>query len=316
MRVGDGRERISPSEIEEAKTADLATIIGAHVRLKKRGNAFWGCCPFHSEKTPSFKVENGRYICFGCDKKGDAISWVREAEHLSFEEAVRRLSRSSAPVRFCGVQVNTKRRDWAEARKAREAEAIWNAGRPAKGTLVEAYLRARGIRLPMSDQLRYAPFLPHTESAQSLPAMLGRLSDNSGFRAVQRTYLDPHEAKKASVTPTKKTKGGMGGGAVRLRMPPADHLGLAEGIETALSASQLYSLPVWATLSAHRLSKVEIPEAVRNLVIFGDSGDVGRTEAFKAADLYEAAGYHVECIFPAADFKCAPNDFNDAVRAQ
>ncbi len=307
--------QIPQSDIEDAKSVDLAQLIGAHVRLTRRGGALWGCCPFHKDKTPSFKVQDGFFKCFGCGKGGDAITWVREAEHLNFEQAVRRLSRSSAPARFCGVRTNTKRAEYAEARKRREAEDIWNRGRPAAGTIVEAYRRARGIRLPMSDQIRFAPFLAHTESGLTLPAMLGRLSDNEGFRAVQRTYLDPSEPRKAAVTPAKKTKGSMGGAAVRLRMPAGDTLGLAEGIETAESASQLYRVAVWATLSAHRLSKIDLPETVRNIIIFGDSGDVGRDQAFAAQEAYEAKGYGCEVILPGADFQGDPDDFNSALQA-
>lgn len=204
--------------------------------------------------------------------------------------------------------------DSQDERKSREyAQSLWDGARDASESPVRDYLRSRGIRLPVSPQLRYAPRLKHGPTGHSFRGMLAKISDDHGFCAVQRTFLDLNEPKKALVKPNKMTKGPMGRGAVRLRMP-ADTLGLAEGIETALSASQLYAMPVWATLSATRLSKIEIPKTVRFLHIFGDSGEVGQREAFAAADEYERQGLHVEIVFPAAHFKAAEKaDFNSVI---
>jgi DNA primase len=73
---------------------DIVALIGEHAALKRQGTRWTGLCPFHQEKSPSFSVnaEAGLYYCFGCQKSGDAISFVREVEHLDFVEAVRRLA--------------------------------------------------------------------------------------------------------------------------------------------------------------------------------------------------------------------------------
>ena len=73
---------------------DLVALIGEHAALKRQGARFVGLCPFHQEKSPSFSVspEKGFYHCFGCQRSGDAISFVREIEHVDFVEAVRRLA--------------------------------------------------------------------------------------------------------------------------------------------------------------------------------------------------------------------------------
>ena len=73
---------------------DIVALIGEHAALKRQGQRWVGLCPFHSEKTPSFSVnaEQGFYYCFGCQAKGDAISFVRAVEHLDFVEAVYRLA--------------------------------------------------------------------------------------------------------------------------------------------------------------------------------------------------------------------------------
>jgi DNA primase len=73
---------------------DIVALIGEHAALKRQGTRWVGLCPFHQEKSPSFSVnaEAGLYYCFGCQKSGDAISFVRDVEHLDFVEAVRRLA--------------------------------------------------------------------------------------------------------------------------------------------------------------------------------------------------------------------------------
>jgi DNA primase len=73
---------------------DLVALIGERAALKRQGQRWVGLCPFHTEKTPSFSVnaELGFYYCFGCQASGDAITFVRETEHVDFVEAVRRLA--------------------------------------------------------------------------------------------------------------------------------------------------------------------------------------------------------------------------------
>ena len=86
---------------------DFVQIAGEHIALRKVGRRWVGLCPFHAEKTPSFSVnaEEGLYYCFGCQAKGDVITFVREVEHLDFADAVERLagpSRHPAPLRQRG----------------------------------------------------------------------------------------------------------------------------------------------------------------------------------------------------------------------
>ncbi|HZM57594.1 MAG TPA: DNA primase, partial [Acidimicrobiales bacterium] len=73
---------------------DIVALIGEHAALKRQGRRWVGLCPFHGEKTPSFSVnsEEGFYYCFGCQAKGDAITFVREMDHLDFVDAVRQLA--------------------------------------------------------------------------------------------------------------------------------------------------------------------------------------------------------------------------------
>ena len=76
--------------IDEIHDLSIADQIGNYVSLKKKGLSYEGCCPFHDEKTPSFKVSpvKGIFKCFGCGKSGDLISFVMEKEKLDFMKAV------------------------------------------------------------------------------------------------------------------------------------------------------------------------------------------------------------------------------------
>ena len=84
-----------PRFIEELKNKnEITDVVSRYVRLEKKGANFWGVCPFHHEKTPSFSVNpNGQYFyCFGCHKSGDVITFVSEMESLDFSDAVKFLA--------------------------------------------------------------------------------------------------------------------------------------------------------------------------------------------------------------------------------
>ena len=76
-------------------TAQVEEVVADFVSLKKRGAEWWGCCPFHNEKTPSFHVvpAKGIYYCFGCHKGGSAVGFVMDHEHMSYPDALRYLAK-------------------------------------------------------------------------------------------------------------------------------------------------------------------------------------------------------------------------------
>ncbi|MDO4987966.1 MAG: DNA primase [Synergistes sp.] len=86
---------MTSDEIEAIKSKiDIVDVVSEYAGLKKKGKAYWACCPFHTEKTPSFCVsrEKQTYYCFGCGNGGDLISFVMNAEHLTFHETLERLA--------------------------------------------------------------------------------------------------------------------------------------------------------------------------------------------------------------------------------
>ena len=72
----------------------LVDVISRRVPLTKKGQNYWGCCPFHNEKTPSFSVneDKGFYHCFGCGEHGDIISFTMKSENIDFKEAIKELA--------------------------------------------------------------------------------------------------------------------------------------------------------------------------------------------------------------------------------
>lgn len=85
-------------------SSDIISVIGEYTKLdRKTGNKWWGCCPFHSEKTPSFQVDADKkfYYCFGCHAAGDVIKFTMEMEHLSYPDAITTLAKKSGiPIKY------------------------------------------------------------------------------------------------------------------------------------------------------------------------------------------------------------------------
>ena len=85
---------------------DIVEVVAEYAALRQRGNRYWGLCPFHTEKTPSFSVsaDKAAFYCFGCGKGGGLIQFVMDVEQLSFPEAVRMLAERA------GVQLEAEQR--------------------------------------------------------------------------------------------------------------------------------------------------------------------------------------------------------------
>ena len=86
---------ISDEEKDQVRAAsDLVAIVQETVELKPRGHEFWGCCPFHGEKTPSFHIIPATQVwyCFGCGEGGDVFTYIMKRENLSFPESIRYLA--------------------------------------------------------------------------------------------------------------------------------------------------------------------------------------------------------------------------------
>jgi hypothetical protein len=110
--------------------ADLAEVIGGHVRLRRRGEELWACCPFHVDHTPSFKIDRRRqrFICFGCGRKGDVLDFLAAAESLDGAGAIRRLREivgSSAALRMPPAPPPADQPEPGARRNRELAQEVW-----------------------------------------------------------------------------------------------------------------------------------------------------------------------------------------------
>lgn len=251
---------------------DLAEVARAWVPdLKRRGHEHVGRCPFHSERTGSFTIYGrdgrDRFHCFGCGAKGDAIDFIVQVEDVSKGEAIRRLGGDTAPSpealqRSAAMRFEQERRAAREKeRRAKSALDTWRMSVNATGTIVETYLReARKIDVDaLSDgippTLRFLPSHWHSETRSSAPAMIGAIqSADRRIVAAHITYLKADGSGKADLSPAKRMIGPAYGGAIRFG-PVAERIGIAEGIETALSvAAVMPDLTIWAALSLQNMA--------------------------------------------------------------
>ena len=144
--------RFSEAFLDElAARSDIVDVVSSYVELKRKGNNYFGLCPFHNEKTPSFSVAPDKqiYHCFGCKKGGGVINFIMEIEGLSFPEAVEFLAkRANIPL-----PAEDEARSNADRLRRRVLELNRTAARwyydqlqLPQGAAVQAYLDKRQIR--------------------------------------------------------------------------------------------------------------------------------------------------------------------------
>ena len=129
--------------------SDIVDVVGSYVSLQPRGAEYWGCCPFHSERTPSFHVrpDQQMYYCFGCKKGGGVVNFIMEIENLSFPDAIHFLARRA------GMQVPEDTRDDGSNRLRSRLLALnrdaahfyYDQLHSPKGEAVMEYMRQRKI---------------------------------------------------------------------------------------------------------------------------------------------------------------------------
>jgi DNA primase len=148
------------------REANLAAIISQKLPLEKRGNDFWGLCPFHQEKTPSFKVDTktNSWYCFGCQAKGSVFDFIMQTKGVDFGEAVQLLARemgleiSDGPLTPAQKQRREARRRLLHllelTSKFYQAQLDSPAAAPAKKHLLQ-----RGVNRELAAEfaLGYAP---------------------------------------------------------------------------------------------------------------------------------------------------------------
>ncbi|HEV2160899.1 MAG TPA: toprim domain-containing protein [Stellaceae bacterium] len=258
-------------------------------------------CPCHDDRRPSLTLRDGEHrVLFHCFAGCAPVDIVAEARRRRLLTDQRQRSHL-APM-------PATHPPYTRAAALR----TWFAANSVRGTLVENYLLHRGITVPPPSTLRFAT-LKHTPTGQRLPAMVAAVQGHDArIIAVHRTFLAVDGQAKAKIDPPRMALGALEDGAVRLAPACGHFVGICEGIETGLSATQLFhNFPVWCSLGAERMSRLWLPPEIQLIVIFADRDEAGARAAEKAKRAYEAAGRLVEIVWPKIG-----TDFNDDLRAR
>ena len=150
-----------------SEQTDILRIVQGYVPLKRRGNRYWGCCPFHQEKTASFSVlpDKGFFYCFGCHAGGNAFKFISLIENISYFDAIK------LQAEKLGIPLPERRRSPQEVAREREIQDLRKVNDLARdffhncltmtrmGERGKAYFAGRGIRQETIEefQLGYAP---------------------------------------------------------------------------------------------------------------------------------------------------------------
>lgn len=141
--------RFTPEFLDRLRAqVTLSEVVGRRVALRRAGREWQGLCPFHSEKTPSFTVndEKGFYHCFGCGAHGDAIRFLTENEGMHYPEAVERLANEvGLPIPQVSREQAEAARRFGSLQEVMEAACQWYEQQLRSHKVAQDYLKSRGL---------------------------------------------------------------------------------------------------------------------------------------------------------------------------
>ena len=244
------------------------------------------------------KDGRGTFYCSHCGS-GDGFALLMAVKGWNFKQAADEVTAVAGTV--------TARAPAATPSAASKLEACRRAWQESRAVVAEdpvaKYLRRRTGIAAIPRCIRFHPALTYKHDDGTItrhPAMLARVTDSDGNgTAIHRTYLTD-DGHKADLPTVKKVLGNLPpASAVRL-FEAVGTVGIAEGIETALSASVRFGVPVWAAISAGGLEKWAPPAGTARVVVFGDNDQsgVGQCAAWTLAKRLIASGIKAEVRIP------------------
>lgn len=303
------------AEIRKLQTS-IVDVIRPLVSLKKSGDHYLACCPFHDDRTPSMTVhdnksdiEAGWFNCFGCGAGGDVYDFLQRYYGVSFLDAVSMLG--GLPRMRTG---DLHQRPVRSSDKQKWIQRIWDSRRDLQPCSPAGdYLASRGIpvgELGVLENLGETR-LQYRNDGNEHPVLLAAIRDGQeGLIAVQRTYLTERGAKLEVESP-KMTFGPMRGGAIKIGST-VEELIICEGLEDALSLRLAFpSTTVWAAAGSKLMPHLPIPDQCTKLIVAQDNDEAGRAAAKATAKAFRRPDREILSMSPAAGFK----DFNDELKA-
>lgn len=263
-----------------------------------------GPCPLCGGKD-RFRWDNrdgqGTYICSQCGA-GDGMKLAIEYTGKPFKDVARMIDEMVGNVKADAIPAKPVLTDEQRRNALRDT---YKATQPVEaGDLVHRYLATRGVEeLIYPDALRFAPKLRDGEGGIR-PCMIAMVAGPDGKPvSMHRTFLKPDGSGKAEMASPRKMMPGElpEGSSIRLgEYVAGGPLGIAEGIETALSASAIYGLPVWAAINSAILKKWLPPEGCQEVAIFGDNDPKfgGQAAAWALAHRLAVKGFEVSVKIP------------------
>lgn len=253
------------------------------------------------------KSGKGTWICSQCGS-GDGMRLAMEISGKTFAEVAHEIDQLIGTIPET-VTPQKQQKDPAILLRKIHAEL-----KDPKGSVVEEYLTRRCIALPPKD-LFYHPSLGYYEDGRlvkNYPAMVAMFRNAQGKpNSYHVTYLNEN-GTKATVGAVRKImppKEKLNGGSIQL-FEPAETIGVAEGIETALSAHYIHEIPVFAAANAGLLEQWEPPQGAKLVNVYGDNDAnfVGQVAAYKLAQKLRLRGLEVQVYIP-----LKLGDWNDEV---
>jgi len=253
------------------------------------------------------KYDDGSYFCRQCGA-GTGFQLIMKCKDVDFPTALKMVAgfTGTQPINDEGA----KDRIAEQAKIKKNLNDLWTKSIPLVGSdPVSKYLRSRGIMLT-PENVRYCPKCFEADSCKDYPAMVSRVHGPAGKPvSIHRTYLADVATKKKIMPCVKK----LNGAAIRLMTVKGDTIGIAEGVETALSAAQLWDVPVWAAMGTSTLETWQPPEGTRKIIIFADNDAnfAGQAAAYVLAHRL----YLKDCIV-SVEIPDIVGDFNDVLVSQ
>jgi putative DNA primase/helicase len=257
-------------------------------------------CPCHNDRKPSAAISDrsGLVTCFAhCDRK----ELEAALDALGFPD-----DRQRAP--------RNREQEWAERQKrVREVQQMWEDLAPSsKQWWQPAFYDVDPLRRQPDEHIALvANYLKERRNILlPVPAVIRRWSINGYMACLQQLDDEITAVHTRTASGRRTTYGPTERGAVRLTQPLNGELGIAEGVESALSATQLFQIPCWASLGSKRLDHIAIPPGIRTVHLFIDHDQAGLAALARATRAYSSAGYQVRQWIPPA----VGQDWNDYLR--
>jgi len=328
--------RIPENVVDEvSRRTDILDVVGNYVTLSRKGANWWGLCPFHNEKTPSFSVspEKNIFYCFGCHKGGGAYQFLMEMESLNFPEAVRRLAEKA------GVEIPEEEGQEGYRDNRRALEDLYNRvshtfrwlfSNHSDASHARDYLQSRGINEETAElyQIGWAPddgewlydFLIKKKYSPDFLATSGLFSrksprwsyfvdrlifpvmpDNERVVAFSGRSLNGREPKYINSPETllyKKSQQLYGLGQAKKQLRDNKHAIICEGNLDVLSCRQAGvdgTVAPLGTAFTQDQAKL-LKRQVQSITLLFDGDNAGRLATVKAAIMAENVGLSVNTV--------------------